>query len=242
MTTRSGKPHAGRRGKQAGFTLLELLIAFTLLALILTALTGALRFAGKAWESGEARADAKSTFSQATNHFRRQLARSLPMVWGTSEDSDLDSEDRRHAFAGNPRQLRFAVVEPAYPSDPGIYLVTFDIVEQQGEQVLWYYRSIHRAEMEDFDAVFLDEEEGVVLMRGNFDIGFSYADDERDIDDPDWRETWNEPRRRPQLVRLTIKDTGEGLLAWPDTIVRLAVDTESDCLEPLNDGICSLDE
>ncbi len=242
MIAESKPPRSVGKGTQAGFTLLELLIAFTLLALILTALTGALRFAGRAWESGEARAESKADFRQATSQFRRQLSRSLPMVWGLDKDADLDFEEPRHAFAGTARQLRFAVVEPAYPSDPGVYLITFDITEQQGEQVLRYYRSIYRAEMMDFDAVPLNDEEGVVLLRGEFDIGFSYADDESETGEADWRETWSDPRQRPQLVRFAINQAGEDRPAWPQAIVRLMVDTEFDCLEPLNSGICSLDE
>ena len=56
MTARFASSGSPKSQRQAGFTLLELLIAFTLLALIMTALTGGLRFAGKAWEGGEARA------------------------------------------------------------------------------------------------------------------------------------------------------------------------------------------
>ena len=42
-------------GRNAGFTLVELLVAITLLALVSAALFGGLRFGARAWESATSR-------------------------------------------------------------------------------------------------------------------------------------------------------------------------------------------
>ena len=146
-------------------------------------------------------------------------------MWQVEEEGIDDPEDRSHTFEGTEKQLRFAVVEPAYPSDPGVYFITFDITRQESQQVLRYYRSAYRAEQLTFDDVPLVDDESVELLRGDYDLSFSYARDDAEIREPEWQSSWSEERKLPHLVRLTIAKPGGGDHAWPETIVRLAVDS-----------------
>ena len=57
-----------------GFTLVELLVAITLLGLIAVALSGALRFGARVWDVGTERGAQSSRVEAAQNFLRRRIA------------------------------------------------------------------------------------------------------------------------------------------------------------------------
>src|ERR1700674_5801628 len=76
MTTRSEK-HAQKR--EAGFTLVELLVALSLFSLLALVLFGSLRFGLRAWELGTAHADRVEDVMFAQNLLRRLVADAYPL-------------------------------------------------------------------------------------------------------------------------------------------------------------------
>src|SRR5258708_39228865 len=62
-----------RRGDR-GFTLLELLVVILILGLIVTALTGGVRFAGRAWATQERRIDRLDDVDAVQNVLRQLIA------------------------------------------------------------------------------------------------------------------------------------------------------------------------
>ena len=74
----------GRHNRsQSGFTLLELLIAITILGLILVALTNGVRFAGQAWETQTKRIERQGDLD-AVQNILRQLITPAKQLSGTS--------------------------------------------------------------------------------------------------------------------------------------------------------------
>ena len=61
-------------GRTSGFTLLELLIVITIMGMITVALTGGVRFAGRAWESQERIIAAEGDFDAVENVLRQIIA------------------------------------------------------------------------------------------------------------------------------------------------------------------------
>src|SRR5579864_2460479 len=64
----------------AGFTLLELLISLTLLAVLSAILFGGLRFGTRAWERSEVMASETDEIAIAQNFLRRQLSDAYPLL------------------------------------------------------------------------------------------------------------------------------------------------------------------
>ncbi|MDH3594369.1 MAG: prepilin-type N-terminal cleavage/methylation domain-containing protein, partial [Rhodospirillales bacterium] len=71
--TRPGRPRSG------GFTLVELLVALTLLGLIFVALFGGLRFGTRTWETGNQRSEAFAEVEVMQSLLRRQLAQAVTL-------------------------------------------------------------------------------------------------------------------------------------------------------------------
>lgn len=100
----------------AGFTLLELLISMTILALIFASVLGAMQVGSKSWESGEARAEE----NQRTRTLFDTLARELMMLYPLRvKDDDRDIV----IFRGQADSLSFATLPQSYGAEPFSHMI-----------------------------------------------------------------------------------------------------------------------
>jgi prepilin-type N-terminal cleavage/methylation domain-containing protein len=115
---------------EAGFTLLELLISMTILALIFVAVLGAIRVGSKSWESGELRAEE----NQRTRTLYDTLARDLTMLYPLRVKSQDPNKDVV-VFRGKPDSLSFATLPQSYGAEPFshmIRIVTYTVEPDRG--------------------------------------------------------------------------------------------------------------
>ncbi len=112
----------------SGFTLLELLISLTILALIFVTVLGAIQVGSKSWESGEQRAEE----NLRTRTLFDTLARELTMLYplrAKNQDKDVV------AFRGNSDSLSFATLPESYGAEPFshmIRVVTYAVEPERG--------------------------------------------------------------------------------------------------------------
>ena len=99
---------------QRGFTLLELTIALTLLALMSAVLFGALRLAGRSTDSGEARAEASASMRLTQNFLRTNLEAQHPLRMRKILEWPL-------VFRGSRNELRYASDLPPRVAGGGIW-------------------------------------------------------------------------------------------------------------------------
>ena len=116
--------------REAGFTLLELLISMTILALIFVAVLGAIRVGSKSWESGELRAEE----NQRTRTLYDTLARDLTMLYPLRVKSQDPNKDIV-VFRGKPDSLSFAALPQSYGAEPFSHMIR--IVTYTVEPDLW---------------------------------------------------------------------------------------------------------
>ena len=200
MTAASGW-HRG----QAGFTLLELVVAITLMGLVLVVLYSGLRLGLNGWDSGEARAEATNRLRLTAEFLRRQLAQSMTVY------RINDQQEKTVGFAGQADRIEFVAPMLAQLGQGGLYRVRIEA----GDGRLWIrWRPYWPADPT------AGEERETVLLDGVSGVEWAYFGAERDDDPhPQWRSNWASPTGRPTLVRLNLNLQGQ---PWPDLVVALS--------------------
>ena len=193
----------GRR--PAGFTLLELVVAITLMGLILVVLYGGLRLGLNGTDSGEQRAEASNRLRLVQEFLRRQLAQSMT-VYRTN-----DQQEKVVVFAGQPNGIEFVAPMLTQLGQGGLYRIRIDAGDG---------RLRMRWRLDQADDPAAGEERETVLLEGVSAMEWAYFGPERDNDQepPRWRSDWASTERRPLLVRLNLAQQGE---PWPDLVAPL---------------------
>jgi general secretion pathway protein J len=197
--------------RQTGFTLLELLIAMTLMGLVLVMLYSGLRLGMRSWDIGELRAEKVNETRLVQEFIRRQLKQSMTVF---RQD---ETEGRVVEFVGGEKTLTMVAPMLTYLGLGGLYVIQFDVVETDGTGYLrmrWHpYRPvITEADLTD------EEDESTTLLAGVSDLQWSYFGAEQPDRDPDWYAQWENIQQRPLLVRLRVVLQEE---TWPELVAEL---------------------
>jgi general secretion pathway protein J len=117
---RHSKPHA----LESGFTLLELLIATTLLAFLSLLLFGGLRFGTRVWEKTETATTATNRVRAAQLVLSEEIAEAYPFYAGD------DAPTKRVDFSGENQRVTFFAPSKTLPGS--MDLVTIQTVPERG--------------------------------------------------------------------------------------------------------------
>jgi len=207
--------HAG------GFTLLELIVALTLLAVMASILYGALGYAGRSWEGGEAKTEATAGMRLSHGFLRAQLESQHPMRMRKMPDYPL-------LFNGTRDELRFAAALPARVSGGGIWYYRLRVSGDDDHSRLVLERSLP-----DVDAAALpefDKSERSILAEDvkELRVGyFGYDTAASRTTAPTWRERWDDPNRLPLMIRIdVVPKVGS---PWPTLLVAPKQAPEAGC-------------
>lgn len=105
-----------RKQSPSGFTLLELLVSITILALILVVVLGAIQVGARSWESGERRAEENQHTRTLFGTLDRELTALYPL---RAKEQDKDVV----VFRGQADSLEFATLPQGYGSEPFSYMI-----------------------------------------------------------------------------------------------------------------------
>lgn len=204
-----------------GFTLIEVTMALTLLAVMLGMLFAGLRTAARAWDSGSARAERADQLALSAGFVRRELASAFP--WRFKDPLSV-----RLAFEGDAEGVRFVSMRPADLGGGGLAFVSFHFEPGSGSAGgrMLMRRALASAGEPDFTS--LDASTPFTVLDGVESIRFSYFGAESDTQAPTWSDRWRAPQRLPSHVRLAIKLP---LFELPDFVVALRVAEEAGCVE-----------
>lgn len=193
---------------QRGFTLVELLIAMTLLAFILTLLFAGLRLGSRSWDAAELRTDESERLRVAHGVIRNELAQASLMKWKNVVDAGI-------AFSGEADVVKFVAPLPVRIGEGGLYLLSIGLEKDVAGARLVMKRHAPAAEDKDFSA--LDAGETTVLAEQVGKFSISYFGAESELAEAQWVEQWANPKRLPLLikVRLSEKDGRD----WPELVV-----------------------
>lgn len=201
------------RSTSLGFTLVELLVGLTLVALISVALMGGLRFGIRAWETGSDRLDQFSRIEVVQNLLRRELAQAtLPRI-------PVDQAVIPPAFRGNPGELQFLAPLPVHFAEGGLRIFRLEARPRGLRYDLVLSWRMYRPEILLSEAYEAEEE--TVLLEELSGIELSYFGALAKDQPPEWLSDWPAELGRPQLVRLRVNLPEDDRRRWPDLIIRL---------------------
>lgn len=200
------------RLRQQGFTLLELLIALTLLGFIMVLLFGGLRLGVRSWDASQRQLDTLNSVRSLEGFLRREMSVANPYRWKTGPS-------QRIAFLGERDKLTFVAPIPARVGGGGLYAISIAL-EQQGNEkrIVWRYLPV-TAQMQDFSA--LAQSTPMVLAASELaqveDIWLSYFGQENQSTAPRWMDRWENDKALPDLIRIQVRHPNGA--EWPDFVV-----------------------
>lgn len=201
-------------GPQAGFTLVELLVAMTLLALLLGLTTGSLGHTAKASAALEDSVFTSERDFLAEQALRRMLRQALPVTRTAAGATG------RVDFTGAPQAMEFVSFLPgsslAVPLRIALaYEGPTSLGAGDGRLVMRYGPLA-----DDAGPPLSESVRERVLIDGLVALGFAY----RGTAAQDWMNAWPDTRKLPQVVRVQFRkgqsrDAAEFMVALPLTAV-----------------------
>ena len=198
------------RRQQAGFTLLEMMIAFSLLALLFLALFSSFNTIGRGWEAADRKLLKTEDTRLISEFLRNQLSQTI-VVQIKGENGPV------YAFEGTDHYVRYAAPLQPLQTQGGIYLIELAVgLDRDGRKLEMRYAP-YRPDM-DWDEA-LKEVEPVLVYSGLGLVHFDYYAAESDKDDPRWESEWLDQPVYPLLMRVKIE--GKDHQIWPELVVDL---------------------
>jgi len=207
--------HAPRlRDRPSGFTLVELLVALALFALMSVIMFGGFRFGLRAWEVGGDRIDRINHIELVQNLLRRELSEvSLPQLTAIDERRGAVSD-----FTGTGDALTFVAPLPARSEADGLYLFSLAVRRVGGRNQFILGWRVYRPNSTKRESVDAQEKELLVDGIAGVELAY-YGSFDPERPQSKWTSAWIADFGLPQLIRLRVTFPPGDPRQWPDLIV-----------------------
>ena len=217
--------------KSAGFTLLELLIAMSLLGFILALLYGGMRLGARSWDAGELRTQNSTHLALVQGFLRRELSQVTPFHWKKKVDMNL-------AFIGEPDSIKLVAPIAVRLGKGGLFLISFELAQDNGVSQLVMRRAIPDADSVDFTA--LENAEKIVLADHVEELSLAYFGGKTKDAKPQWLDEWgslDSQQQLPYLIRFRVKFSNGRV--WPDLVVAPLIGSDTGCMWDSSTNRCA---
>ena len=179
-----------RRNGEAGFTLVEMLIATVLMMFILTLLMTVTAQWLPNWNRGMARMERDERFAFSLNRMVEDLS--------VAEFVTANGKVKTPYFDGSELGVSFVRTAIGPNARPGLEIVRFQEAPDANGPVLVRSRAAFVPMAIDAQVRFTDP---TVLIRVPYRVTFAYADT-----DDVWQPTWHGAPQLPTRIRITVRD------------------------------------
>lgn len=207
------------RQREAGFTLMEVLVAFTLFGLLSMLLLSALRLGTAAWHRSDAHAARLQDVLHAQTLLRRLIGNAYPLfVTLPAARGFVDFEGNADTLIflsegpmslGSGGRFRFSLSAAQHDRRTDLVLDAHPELAIEGSSSA----SPRRTVMADLAAV-----------------EFAYFGTKRRGEAAQWHSEWGKELELPQLVRIKVTFADGDAGVWPDLIVRPAIEVDVSCV------------
>jgi general secretion pathway protein J len=201
------------RPREAGFTLIEVLLATLLMTVILGALATVTAQWLPNWNRGLARV-------QRAERLAIGLERALADL-SVAEMMPLNGDSKRPLFEGSELAVTFVRTAVGPNTRPGLEIIR--LIEKADAQGLALVRE--RAPFapmpSDAQIRFVDQ---VVLIRAPFRVTFAYAGA-----DQVWQPNWRDQPQLPSMIRVAVRDSATGQVLAVSSAATVHVNAPAEC-------------
>lgn len=210
MSFRTGQSNS------SGFTLVELLLAISLMSILLALAYGGLRASTRASERGQVALEEAGNLRTTHLFVRRQINQTMPLAYGVLDDARQSPV----MFEGEADRIRFVAPMPGYLGKGGPQVQTLQI-SSGGEQLDLEFT--HQLLL-GYSPDFVSDTEPIVLMEGIEAAYFEFLQQDENGQPAGWTRSWPTPGSLPRAIRLEIEMGEDSQTTWPLLIANVKVD------------------
>jgi general secretion pathway protein J len=197
------------RRTNAGFTLIEVLIAMTLLGIMVVLLFSSMKTCAESWQKGEAKITEVNDAAVVYQFFQHHLTTALPL-W----DDFTEKDSRIFSFQGKHDEIQFVSSFPASAKKTGLQLFSLKLMKDDEGQFIQVSITpfFPSAEGEEW------RKEEVTLLNHVSNFSLSYFGSEDVQGEGYWQDVWQQ-ETQPRLVKIKIERDDGGY--WPEMLFDL---------------------
>jgi general secretion pathway protein J len=208
------------RTRSAGFTLLELLVAISVLALLSLSIARGLHLGADGWTRARGHSAQADRLRDARRLITQLIAGAIPAF------ADSSPDDRRIAFAGAPDSMALIARLPP-PAGTPLMVAARLFVDNQNLVLAWH-PDLPRA---DGGGPLPDT--STIIARHVAGVRFRYQDQAAG-----WHDDWSGQTGLPRAIAITIADDDERHSVWPALILEPRATGNTACLYDPSDIEC----
>jgi len=200
--------------RNRGFTLVEILLALSLMGMLLALAYGGLRASTRATDKGQAVLEYSGRIRMAHQFVRKQINQMVPLAFADGRT------DERVVFTGEPRKIRYVAPMPGYLGFGGPQVQELSIIGGEEGDVL----VLSHALLQGFEEQNLYAREPIMLM-GNIEFAeFSFLGRDENGELSPWLNQWDQQELLPEAVALDIEFTEDVYIKWPSLTAAVKID------------------
>jgi general secretion pathway protein J len=192
-----------------GFTLIEVMVAVTLLSMLMVATISAMRTLGNTRSSIEQLTERMDEIRVVSEFLRNSLGAAMPVPRvGQTAEAFTGGKSYGTFFAGDATRLMWVAPLVAGADMGGVFVLYLTLVDDTLE-LQWtpYQRDV---QMLDWGAV---EPRALLQSVEEFQVGYLAAYGQ------EWLDVWEGSQSNPIAVRINIRTAGK---YWPELVIRLS--------------------